>query len=105
MINTDMTKNQTKIQILKTSKKNLKIATNHVAKGNGEPCDIAAYDAEKCLNALWAQECVNDLWDTGCRDDKLSLLHMENQAAQVVIKHSGNKTDPVNMSNFIVQGV
>ena len=73
-------------------------------KGSGEPCDIAAYDAEKCFDALWAQECVNDLWDAGCRDDKLALLHLENKRAQVAIQISGGKSEPINIYNVIMQG-
>ena len=64
----------------------LNAITNHVKKGGGEACDISAYDIEKCFDSMWAQESINDLWDAGCRDDKLSLLHQENQSAQVVVK-------------------
>ena len=70
----------------------LNAITNNIIKGDGEACDIAAYDAEKCFDALWAQECINDMWDAGCRDDKLSLLHKENQTAQCVIKNSSGKS-------------
>ena len=75
----------------------LNAITNNVNKGSCESCDIAAYYAEKCFDALWAQECVNDLWDAGCRDDKLALLHLENKRAQVAIKSSGEKSEPVNI--------
>ena len=82
----------------------LNAITNNIIKGDGEACDIAAYDAEKCFDALWAQECINDMWDAGCRDDKLSLLHKENQTAQCVIKNSSGKSKPVTMNNLIMQG-
>ena len=39
----------------------LSAITNNVSKEKGKTCDIAAYDIEKCFNALWAQECINDL--------------------------------------------
>ena len=67
---------------------NLEIG-NNASKASGEAWDIAIYDAEKCVDALWAQECVNDFWDAGCRDDKLSLLHLENKHTKVVIKYQG----------------
>ena len=82
----------------------LNAITNDVANGSGKPCDIAAYDVEKCFDALWAQECINDLWDAGCQDDKLSLLHLENKSAKVVIKNPGGNTPEVTINNAIMQG-
>ena len=82
----------------------LNAITNNVTKGKGEPCDIAAYDAEKCFDSLWAQECINDIWDAGCRDYKLSLLHLENQIAQVVVKTPGWNSEPNTIKSIIMQG-
>ena len=82
----------------------LSAITNNVSKEKGKTYDIAAYDIEQCFDALWAQECINDLWDAGCQDDKLSLLHLENQRAQVVIKNPGGNSSPVTIDNVIVQG-
>ena len=82
----------------------LNAITNNVTKGKGEPCDIAAYDAEKCFDSLWAQECINDIWDAGCRDYKLPLLHLENQIAQVVVKTPGGNSEPNTIKNVIMQG-
>ena len=82
----------------------LNAITNLASKGKGKLCDIAAYDIEKCFDAMWAQETINDMWDAGCRDNKLSILHMENQSAQVVVKTAAGKSDPVVISNFIMQG-
>ena len=67
-------------------------------------CDIAAYDVQKCFDALWARECVNDLWDAGCQDDKLALLHLENKRAKVAIKNPGGKSEPITIHNVIMQG-
>ena len=53
---------------------------------------------------MWAQESINDLWDAGCRDDKLALLHQENQSAQVVVKVSTGNSCTVTIKNFIMQG-
>ena len=44
------------------------------------------------------------MWDAGCRDDKLSLLHIENRTAQAVIKNPSGKSNPVTMNNLIMQG-
>ena len=69
----------------------LNAITNLASKENRKSCDIATYDIEKCFDAMWAQETINDMWDAGCRDNKLSLLHMENQSAQVVVKSAAGK--------------
>ena len=62
------------------------------------------YNANLPILDLGAQECINDMWDAGCRDDKLSILHKENQTAQCVIKNPSGKSKPVTMNNLIMQG-
>ena len=79
------------------------VITNLASKVKGKSCDIATYDIEECFDAMWAQETINDMWDAGCRDNTLSLLHMENQSAQVVVKIAAGKLDPVHRKNFIMQ--
>ena len=82
----------------------LNAITNSVAKGDERPCDVQAYDVEKCYDALWAQECINDFYDNGCVNDKLALMHLENQNAQVAIKTSKGITERINIQNIIMQG-
>ena len=77
---------------------------NSVKRGNKESLDVCAYDAEKCFDALWTYECVNDLFEAGLQNDKLSLLFIINQNAQVAIKTSHGMTRRVTIPNIIMQG-
>ena len=61
----------------------LNAITNSVTNGKEKPCEVGVYDIAKAFDSLWAQECINDLYDAGVHDDKLVLLHLENQNAQV----------------------
>ena len=63
----------------------LNAITNSVVKGNANPVDVQVYDIEKCFDALWMQECINDIYETGFNNDKLPLLFLENQNAQIAI--------------------
>ena len=82
----------------------LNAVMNSVIKGNEQPCEIGVYDLEKAFDSLWAEECINDLFDAGCKDDKLVLMHLENQNAQVAAKTSGGITERENIKNIIMQG-
>ena len=77
---------------------------NSVKRGNEEPVDVCAYDAEKCFDSLWTHECINDLYESGLRNDKLAVLFAINKNAQVAIKTSHGMTRRVNISNIIMQG-
>ena len=48
--------------------------------------DVQVFDVEKCFDALWVHECINDMYETGLNNDKLSLLFLENQNAEIAIK-------------------
>ena len=82
----------------------LNAITNSVTKGNEKPCELGVYDIEKAFDSLWAQECINDLYDAGCNDDKLVLMHLENQNAKVAIKTSSGMTKREAIKNVIMQG-
>ena len=57
---------------------------NSTKKGNDEALDFQVYDIEKCFDALWLHEVINCLYEAGLQNDKLPLLFMENNNAQVV---------------------
>merc|ERR1719319_1043148 len=82
----------------------LNAVMNSVIKGNEQPCEIGVYDLEKAFDSLWAEECINDLFDAGCTDDKLVLMHLENQNAQVAMKTSAGITERESIGNMIMQG-
>ena len=78
--------------------------TNSVVNGCEEPIDIQVFDVEKCFDALWVEECINDLYESGLRNDKLSLLYLENQNAQIAVKTASGTSKRVNIKNVVMQG-
>ena len=73
-------------------------------RGDEEPCELGVYDAEKCFDSLRTQDCINDLYEAGCYDDKLVLLQLGTNNANVAIKTSQRLTRRVNIQNIIMQG-
>ena len=55
---------------------------------------------EKCFDALWVHECINDMYETGLNNDKLSLLFLENQNAEIAIKTANGTTKRTSVNNF-----
>ena len=78
--------------------------SNESKQKDGEACDICIYDIRKCHDSLWLHECINDLWDLGIRNDKLALLYLENESAQIVVKTSSGTTEQITINNKIMQG-
>ena len=77
---------------------------NSVIKGGQAPIDIDIYDMKKCFDSLWVEECVNDLYEAGLTNDKLNLLFLMNQNAQVAIKTQFGTTKRTDIKNIIMQG-
>ena len=77
---------------------------NSNLKGSKNAHDIQVYDAIKCFDSLWLQECINALFDAGFTNDKLSLLFLLNEHAQVAIKTSSGMSERLDMFNIIMQG-
>ena len=69
-----------------------------------EACDICIYEIRKCHDSFWLNECINDLWDAGIRNDKLALLYLENESAQIAIKTASGTTERSTIHNKIMQG-
>ena len=82
----------------------LNAINNSVTKGKSPDVDIQVFDIEKCFDALWMQECINDLFDSGFQNDKLSLLFLENQNAQIAIKTPQGVSKRKSIKNIIMQG-
>ena len=55
------------------------------------------FDVEKCFDALWVEECINDVFEAGLDNDKLVLLYLENQNANIAIKTPEGKSDRTNI--------
>ena len=81
----------------------LNAITNSVINGNEDPVDVQVFDIEKCFDALWVEECINDIYEAGLDNDKLALIFLENQNANIAVKTSNGKSARVNIQNIIMQ--
>ena len=77
---------------------------NSLKKKPQEALDFQVYDVEKCFDALWRHEVINCLYEAGLQNDKLPLLFLENNNAQIAVKTNGNISSRVNIRNIIMQG-
>ena len=82
----------------------LNAINNSVVNGKEDSVDIQVFDVEKCFDALWVEECINDIYEAGLKNDKLSLLFLENQNANISIKTHGGKSKRFSIKNIIMQG-
>jgi hypothetical protein len=65
---------------------------------------VQIYDVETCFDALWLHEVITCLYKAGIQNDKLPLLFLENQNAQVAAKVSNGLSQRVNIKQIIMQG-
>ena len=80
----------------------LNAIVNSVKKENEGGLDCQVYDIEKCFDSLWLHEVINSLFEAGLQNDKLPLLFLENNNAQVAIKT--NERISKRVQNLIMQG-
>ena len=59
---------------------------------------------QKCFDTMWAQEAVNDAYDFGFQNNKLPLVHLANESAQIAVKSSTGISERTTISNSIMQG-
>ena len=77
---------------------------NEAKKGNKKALDFMVYDLEKCFDSLWLHEVINCLYEAGLQNDKLPLLFLENNNAQVAVKTNDRISKRVRIQNIIMQG-
>ena len=65
---------------------------------------IQIYDVEKCFDALWLKEAISDLYDSGLKNDKLSLLYLENEVCKVAVKTPSGHTRRTDVKKIVLQG-
>ena len=82
----------------------LNAVMNSVVNGKEDPVDVQVFDVEKCFDALWVEECINDLYDRGFDNDKLPILFLENQNANIAAKPPNGTSKRVAVRNIIIQG-
>ena len=61
-------------------------------------------DVKQCFDSLWLHEVIDCLFKAGLQNDKLPLLFLENETAQVAVKTSGGISNRVPIHNIIMQG-
>ena len=59
---------------------------NDAINGSKEPVYIGIYEIDKCFDSLWLDECINDMFEAGLQNDKLNLLYLMNESANIAIK-------------------
>ena len=77
---------------------------NSISKEHDEAIDFQIYDIEKCFDKLWLHEVINSLYEAGLRNDKLPLLFLENENAQVAVKSNGELSTRKSIKQIIMQG-
>ena len=82
----------------------LNAIVNSVKKETDNGIDCQIYDIEKCFDALWLHEVINSLFEAGLQNDKLPLLFLENNNAQVAVKTNERISKRVSIQNIIMQG-
>ena len=66
--------------------------------------DIGVYDVQKCFDTMWAKEAINDVYELGFKNDKLPLVYLANQTANIAIKSSSGISERRTIENVIMQG-
>ena len=82
----------------------LNAITNSVVNGGEDPVDVQLFDIDKCFDSLWVEECINDIFEAGLDNDKLVLLYLENQNANIAVKTASGKSKRVYIRNIFMQG-
>ena len=77
---------------------------NSIRNNKEQAIDCQVYDVEKCFDNLWLKEVINCLYEAGLDNDKLPLLFIENQNAQVAVKTPVGMSRRANIQNLIMQG-
>ena len=77
---------------------------NAAKKEKQKALDCQVYDIEKCFDSLWLQEVINSLYEAGLQNDKLPLLFLENNNAQVAVKSNDRISKRISIRNIIMQG-
>ena len=77
---------------------------NDAINGSKEPVDIGIYDIDKCFDPLWLDECINDMFEAGLQNDKLNLLYLMNESANIAIKTPNGMTERIILKKIIMQG-
>ena len=78
--------------------------SNSVLNGSSPAIQVQVMDQKTCFDKLWLQSCVNSLYEAGITDEKLNLLYIENQEAQISVKVNNRLTMRVSVRDIVMQG-
>ena len=77
---------------------------NSVINGKEDDIDVQVFDVKKCFDALWMDECINDVYDDGFNNDKLPLIYLSNQNANIAVKMHDKISERTKIKNVVMQG-
>ena len=78
--------------------------TNSVINGSSPAIQVQVMDQKTCFDKLWLQSCINSLYEAGVTNEKLNLLYIENQEAQMAVKVNNQLTMRVSVRDIVMQG-
>ena len=82
----------------------LNAITNSVQKQSEDALDCQLYDVFKCFDSLWLNEVINCLFSAGFQNDKLPLIFLENEFADIAVKTATKVSKRKTISKIIMQG-
>ena len=74
--------------------------TNSVINGDSPAIQVQVMDQKTCFDKLWLEACVNSLYEAGIDNDKLNMLYIENQNAQIAVKVNNQLTMRINVKDL-----
>ena len=77
---------------------------NSIRRGVKEAHDMQVYDVQQCFDAMWLEECINAIYEAGLQNDKLNLLYLTNESAEVAIETSIGITNRTTIMKIVMQG-
>ena len=82
----------------------LNAVLNTSRRKSEEPVDLGVYDVKKCFDTMWSHEAINDLYDLGFKNDKLPLVFLASESANIAVKTSTGISERKDIRNVIMQG-
>ena len=61
-------------------------------------------DVETCFDKLCLEACINSLCENGLRDDRLNILYLENETANIAVKYNNKLSQRTTVNNVVIQG-
>jgi hypothetical protein len=82
----------------------LNAVLNSAKRKTEEAVDLGVYDVQKCFDTMWSHEAINDAYDLGFKNDKLPLVFLASESANIAVKSSTGMSERSVIRNVIMQG-